>query len=317
MNANSSTGAAGVASATSLLYLLHARSPMHMGTGAALDGIDLPHSREVSTTLPNAPGSGVKGVLRDELREPLGPEKHLRLFGSDRDAVDNRDQGALIFSDALLLCLPVASYAGGFAWVTSPMCLRRLVREGTACGLPFPATPLPTPAGEIASCTTDSPLAAGGKVYLHDIRLDVMNGPRTHADEVAKRLASMLFADDEEGRRDFERRLLVVDEPVLAYLGVAAMDVRTRIALDDDTKTVRDGHLWTEENLPPDAVLWGSIAADTVQDRENQRFPAAESLNDLYAACGAGRRMQIGGKATVGRGIVQMHLKRGGQGATS
>lgn len=304
----------------SLFFLIHAQSPVHMGTGASMGGIDLPHSREAASDLPNAPGSGVKGVLRDVLRKSFGPagdKTHTRLFGSDwGSGSGNRDQGALMFSDAVLVCLPVASYAGGFAWITSPMCLRRMALEMSACGLPALGA-IPEPAREDdCGCAEASPLLVSGKAYLHDIRLDAAPGLAPGTRAIGERLARMLYQADGEYadalRETFAKRLMVVDESVLSYLGHAAMDVRTRITMNDDVKTVRDGGLWVEESLPPESVLWGSIAADPIADREDARVhPPSESIQAFKDACGQGRRLQIGGKATVGRGVVRLQLHGG------
>lgn len=294
-----------------IFYLLHARSPVHMGTGAALGGIDLPHAREASTKLPIAPGSAIKGVLRDVLKADLDkhdPSAHERLFGSDWVASTNRDQGALMFSDALLACLAVPSYAGGWAWVTSPMCLRRLERELVVCGLGGLGEPVPDLAVDAAAAAAGSGLTVGGWVYLHDFRVRAEPSHQATADAVSARLASLLYDEQSDWRDIFRRQFLVVSDPVLDHLAQVAMDVRTRIALDDDSKTVRDGALWTEESLPPESVLWGSVGADPIQGRGKQRHSAASSLKALGQACGGQRRLQIGGKATVGRGVVALRL---------
>jgi CRISPR-associated protein Cmr4 len=277
-----------------------------MGTGAAIGAIDLPHSREASTGLPNAPGSGIKGVLRDALKPKCA--NHTRLFGAEHDNPTNRDQGALLFSDALLLCLPVPSYSGGFAWVSSPAALRRYERERRACGLS--ALPgIPSVTDGRAACAA-SPLLAAGKLYLHDVALEHDNGSSAAAVQIARAIAQALYGNEAKEDNEFlTARFAIVDDKVLGYLANVAMDVRTRIAIKDDTKTVRKGGLWTEENLPSETVLWGSIAADTICYGENDTLQASEALKEFTQACGGTRlRLQLGGNATVGRGIVQFVL---------
>jgi CRISPR-associated protein Cmr4 len=290
---------------TSLIYFIHALSPLHMGTGAATGGIDLPHSREASTGLPNAPGSGIKGVLRDELKSNCN--HHTRLFGAEHDNQTNRDQGALLFSDALLLCLPVPSYSGGFAWVSSPAAVRRYERERRACGLS--ALPgIPSVTDGRAACAA-SPLLAAGKLYLHDVALEHDNGNSAGAAQIAGDIAQALYGTDaQQDIKSFAERFVIVDDKVLGYLASVAMDHRTRIAIKDDTKTVRKGGLWTEENLPSETVLWGSIAADTLTDSNGNQLDGSAALKEFKNACGTRRRLQLGGKATVGRGIVQFVL---------
>ena len=112
-----------------LVYFLHALSPVHMGTGASTGGIDLPLAREVVSMWPYVPGSGMKGVIRNGGKTP----DDLWLYGPAWDKPDSRPQGALMFSDVRLLCLPVRSYSGGWAWVTSVQALAAYRREAIAC----------------------------------------------------------------------------------------------------------------------------------------------------------------------------------------
>jgi CRISPR-associated protein Cmr4 len=50
-------------------FLIHALSPLHAGTGHSAGVIDLPIARMAATDIPFAPGSGIKGVLRDTLMQ--------------------------------------------------------------------------------------------------------------------------------------------------------------------------------------------------------------------------------------------------------
>jgi CRISPR-associated protein Cmr4 len=279
-----------------------------MGTGASTGAIDLPHSREASTGLPNAPGSGIKGVLRDELRYSKDLNgKHKRLFGAAWDDVTDRDQGALLFSDALLLCLPVPSYGGGFAWVTSPTVLSRHERESKACGLASLGG-LPKLADETAACAPASPLLVEQAIFLHDVKLTRDEQADAQAKSFAEGIANRVFASPDE-RQAFIERFLIVPDDVLDYLARVAMDIRTRISVEDSTKTVRRGGLWTEENLPSETLLWGSLAADTLTDSEQNQLNAKDAMEAFRKACGGRRRLQLGGKATVGRGLVILSLQ--------
>ena len=50
-----------------MCYYIHALTALHAGTGQGVGVVDLPIAREKSTGLPIVPGSGIKGVLREEL----------------------------------------------------------------------------------------------------------------------------------------------------------------------------------------------------------------------------------------------------------
>jgi CRISPR-associated protein Cmr4 len=94
MLANNNVGA--------ILYL-QALTPLHPGSGTALGTVDLPVQRERHTNWPVIPGSSVKGVLR----EASPKELRQRLFGTGDS--DGTSAGALSFTDARLLALPVRS----------------------------------------------------------------------------------------------------------------------------------------------------------------------------------------------------------------
>src|SRR5262245_623604 len=100
-------------------FLLHALSPLHAGVGHAADVIDLPIARMKATGIPFVPGSSIKGVLRDA-RQKLDPDKLFAIFGPPGDEAD-KHAGALVAGDARLLALPVRSFKGTFAWVSSPL----------------------------------------------------------------------------------------------------------------------------------------------------------------------------------------------------
>ena len=296
-------------STPSLVHFIHALSPMHLGTGASTGGIDLPLAREVGTGWPLIPGSGLKGVLRGALG-PSGPQRNW-LFGAEWDAVSDRDQGALMFSDLRLLCLPVRSYAGGWAWVTSPVALQAYAREAVWCqpddatlaALASALQAEPTSETCVAATPT-GPLQVGQWIFLHDIRL----GVAVAADQTAlvlrwaEHLAARIFGDAE--RNLFLQRFVLVSESVLAHLATVAMDVRTRVRLEQ-RKAVATSGPWVEESLPVESLLWGSVAADPIQKADNVQRSAREAIKAYSDAVGGERRLQIGGKATVGRGVAR------------
>jgi len=109
----------------------------------------LPIMREKITGWPLVPASSVKGVQADIFRSRQGRSKDegRRLpadfgqlaFGQPGD--DSGNAGAVVFTDARLVCLATRSYYGTFAYVTCPLALNRLRRDaGTAmsvfAGLP-------------------------------------------------------------------------------------------------------------------------------------------------------------------------------------
>lgn len=284
---------------SSAIFYIHALSPLHMGTGAATGTIDLPHAREAASDLPNVPGSGIKGVWRDQF--PRGTDETNRLFGSDW-AQGTRDQAALLFSDAWLLCMPVSSFVGDFAWVTSPMSLARFARERQYSQTDKPTPSLPHITADDALVTNDCILQHQGNVYLHEHRSQAK--PDAQAQAWAELIAKEVFADSADFQKAFIQRFVIVSESELVHLSHVAAHVPMRNALDDN-KTVRDGALWSEENMPAETLFWGTVAADTLQDRDNIIHSADESLAQFVSLTHKTDRLQLGGKASVGRGVCR------------
>lgn len=310
----------------SIPYLLHALSPLHAGTGQAADIIDLPIARMRSTGIPIVPGSSVKGVLRDARQndakgDAQAKQKVEAVFGPDsKHASDHA--GALKVNDARLLLLPVRSFKGTFAFVTSPLLLLLAARdlegapavpevgpmdaavgkkEGTVILHEVAAPPRAGqaqvgPVSRIQQAPAAQP-AKESRLFLEDLDLKV-----SESDKVEKwrsYLSGLLFKDTP---KLFDGRFAVVGDEVMSFLMETATQLDARIRLDEHTRTVADGQLWTEESLPPETVLVGRLEAD--RSRKKEMSMTEEQVLD--AALPTEAVLQFGGKASVGRGRCRM-----------
>ena len=282
----------------STTYHLHAISGLHVGTGQGIGVIDMPIARERASNLPLVPGSGIKGVLRDECRpENKKDPDYLALFGPE--AGDNASEfaGALAVSDARLLCLPIRSWKGTFAWVTCPMILRRYQRDSSN------DITIPEPQENQAVHTTGTVLKEGENIYLED--LDITSSPG--ADDWAKAIASRIFTTNEEWQDQLKQRFLIVHDDIFDFLSETATEIRARIRIEEKTRTVQQGALWYEEYLPAETILWGVLAVDDSRNKDSKK--TADDLLNLLPK--ADTRIQIGGNATIGAG--QVRWIRGGE----
>jgi CRISPR-associated protein Cmr4 len=265
-------------------FLLHALSPLHAGTGQAADVIDLPIARMKATGIPIVPGSSIKGVLRDACRQ-VDYERTEAVFGPSDDPAAHA--GALIVGDARLLALPVRSFRGTFAWVSSPLLLRLAKRDLVASELPVPHM-----TGRSAQVASENVCVYQKRLYLEDIDL-----PAESSADVktwAQRLAALAALEDDL----FTHRFVVVDDDTMTFLWETATQVDARVRLDDATRTVAQGALWLEESLPPETLLIGLLAADRSRRPETEMTPDAV----LDFALPKETILQFGGKATIGRG---------------
>src|SRR5690625_3403780 len=119
---------------------LYAISPVHMGSGQAIDVIDNPIQREKHTGHPSFAGSGIKGAVRHSFEaltshKPLSEEEKgsltdviNRLLGPDSNSGDGLHAGAVRCAYASLVARPVRSLSGGYVYATCPHALVRAQR---------------------------------------------------------------------------------------------------------------------------------------------------------------------------------------------
>lgn len=219
-------------------FLLHALSPIHAGTGHAVDVIDLPIARQRATGIPFVPGPSLKGVLRDAQRpaDATTADTWRAVYGPDTaNAKDHA--GALAVGDAVLLALPVRSFRGTFAWVTSPLLLE-LAQRDLGGALAIPAI-----VGAGARVGARSICVHDGVLLLEDLDL-----PATE-DEATTAWAAWLGALLYPGKDLVEKRLAIVDDETMTFLWETRTQLDARVSIDA-TGTVKDGALWLEESLP-------------------------------------------------------------------
>lgn len=289
------------------IYWLHTLSPTHVGTGRGVGYIDLPIHRDKVTGWPLIPGSAFKGVWADHFRATEDARRsNPRLglaFGLASDQETNASSaGALVPTDARLVCLPIRSFRGTFAWCTSPLALQLLRRDLVFAKMPD-LPPVPPPLDEnVVHRTVSTRLEDDGRIFLED--LDFEGRECATATAWAKEIAGSVFpGDDNTTWRDrFVERFAVVADPVFDFLTETGTEVSARVRIDDDLKTVQPGALWNEESLPAESILAGLVYCDRVYARDANGVTAAHLVRDFATDPLA---LQIGGKGTVGRGRVR------------
>lgn len=276
-------------------FLVHAITPLHAGTGHSADLIDLPIARMKATNIPYVPGSSIKGVLRS-LAAGLDSDLVSATFGPDTDHAGDH-AGALVVGDARLLAMPVRSMIGTFAWVSSPLLLQLAARD---LGEVRPLRPLPPfksterfarHAGHCC-CRHNS-----NKIFLEDLDLDAIKDDSLAA--WTQLLAERIYSDSPEL---FSERFVVVDDETMSFLLETATQVDARVRIDDKTHTVAKGALWLEESLPAESLLIGMLSAE--HSRSSKPYQDKEILNAALPP--DSRHIQLGGKASVGRGRCRL-----------
>ena len=282
------------------IMFVHTLSPLHAGTGQGIGVIDLPIAREKATAIPFLPGSSLKGVFRDACSEK---DLCTRIFGPDTMNAETH-AGAVHFTDARLLLLPVRSLRGVFAWITSPFLLRRLLRDAKDI------KNVSINAQAVSPADDETCLVSGGgsalvltnngsqQVIIEDLPLNAISSPEVSA--WAMWLGTALFPQDDDWQQLLNERLCVVTDDVLSFLLETATEVTARIRIQENQKTVERGALWYEEALPTETVLTGLVVAASDQAGVDEVFQTIKSLT--------GKVLQFGGNATIGRGLCKTSL---------
>ncbi len=293
---------------------LYTETPLHCGAESATGYVDLPIQRERHTGYPMIPGSSLKGVLRDELRQDgrLTADEVRYFFGADTDADEKSPfPGNAAFGDGLLVAFPIRSSGAPFHWVTCPFVLERIFRAIGA-----PAQEVKEPVEHTAWAQTE------GEVLLEELRLTKKALPSffaTGAGSIISRLLALLPGDDRGfayTREIFPDRLLIVRDEELKELVETGTEVLTRIKLNALGTTTdlekgehpeikgsdRQGNLFVEEVVPPEALFLCPLRAHTESKR----------LTDELAAL---HLFRVGGDETIGRGLTHLTWVPSGNGA--
>lgn len=284
------------------LLIWKAITPLHSGTGQSSSIVDLPIAREKATHFPIIPASSIKGVFRDgvglgENENEAEVAEANQLYGYANKKTGEKDDqgndifvsctGQITFTDARLLCLPVRSYKGTFAYVTCPLVIERLQSDLKALGLTHILPQCSNDPLEHQVYVTGETLEHNGQVLFEDIELTAQVHDQAQA--WGKTIAKWIGHEGSKPSLVIDR-IAIVSNDVFSYFSETATEVTAHIALEVESKTVKDGNLWYEETLPAESILASFLIGGKIDDLLDKRQ----------------RPLQIGGKSTVGKGLVSV-----------
>jgi CRISPR-associated protein Cmr4 len=286
------------------MYWVHAITPLHVGSGRGVGFIDLPIMREKVTSWPLVPGSAVKGVMREHfVRKNIDDKLINAAFGKGGDDMGNA--GSLVLSDARIVCLPVRSLYGTFAFAACPLVLERLKRDLDSAGHKSGPVELSFKDDKVI-VTSGSKVERNGNVLFEDLDFAIItdNG-ETNA--WAELLARLLFPNDATWQGIFKERFVILSDNCFSFLSETGTEINARIKIDQEKKIVQDGALWYEESLPSETILAGLAWCD--QDYSGKAVTQEMILKEFCPDRTI--NLQVGGKATVGKGRVRCIFTRG------
>lgn len=317
-------------------------TPLHAGSGSDLGDIDLPIQRESHTGFPKVEASSLKGALRMAYENQVGnidfsktlnlndnPIKLHRVFGYD-DAPYKTDQkdklkklfidkidfaGALNITDARILLFPVKSLKGIFAWVTCPRVLQKFKREvNEIAGINFSPNIPQVSEGDKAKVSNLEFLKTDeDKIQLeqYEFNAEFNEDAKEIADWLKKNIFNNIPFD--YWQKQIENALVVVSNEDFVDFVKFSTEVITRTRINNETGTVEDGALFTEEFLPSETVMY-SLSAFNNEFKENGL--KSMQVKDFFVK-NKPKHFQLGGNTTLGKGIVSLVMPnfkdKGGQ----
>lgn len=304
-----------MAEASALLFA-YCEMPLHAGTGRAVGTVDLPIQRERITGFPIVQASSVKGVLRDFTR-PNGTDaaRHRAIFGPERPEEASSHAGALQVTDLQVLLFPVRSLAGVFAWTTCSAALARLARFARLVGIEGPVDPTRFATlgqGQCAVANGSALLAQAGQqlgVVLEEYSFALAGELAGLVSALAEWLNSHALPQGPEyawWRQNLAKHLCVLADDDFRDFVLYGTEIEAHVRLQDETKTVEQGALWTTEVLPAETLLVGLLA--TTRSRYDKVEEDGRALLRWLIQKLDGQRVRLGGDETTGRGAVVLRV---------
>ncbi|MEJ5305704.1 MAG: type III-B CRISPR module RAMP protein Cmr4 [Ignavibacteria bacterium] len=321
-------------------------SSLHCGSGNDLGMVDLPIQREKHTSFPKVESSSLKGAIREAFEnkleqqkvefleiiskndsskigfENINDKKRLKLsfdysiqllFGYDEDNLDelikkefeedSEFSGALAFSDARILFFPVRSAKGIFAWITCPYVLNRYVEDLKLCYKDFR---LNIPSVDIGQCITyaNNKISINNtSVVLEEYRFNEQQN--LNIDPILSKFREM---------NELKERVVVLNDDDFRDFVNQFTEIITRTKIDNLTGTVAQGALFNEEYLPPETIMYFLVFSTPIFQKEekkkgifNQNGKKEEELVMEFFVKNLPEVMQLGGNATIGKGIIKIN----------
>lgn len=306
-------------------------TPLHAGTGSDLGIIDLPIQRERHTQYPKIEASGLKGALRvafeDKTIDTFKINEHkvkIQLsFGYDPDGKntekvkkeeDGQFAGALGFSDARILLFPVKSLKGTFAWVTCPNVINKFIKDMSICKIKPDFTYINNDENTVVNNPILTINTEKTEVVLEDSLLTVKENENTT--KIAEYFSKVIFPQTEEyiyWSELIKKNFIIISNDTFKDFVTLATEVITRTKINNETGTVKDGALFTEEYLPSETIMYTlSMFSPLFQNGSVFNNPYWQDEINEYAVRDFFRTslpevVQIGGNATLGKGLVKFN----------
>jgi len=281
----------------------YSETPVHMGTGQSVSYVDLPIQRERHTSFPVLWSSGIKGVIRDlASRKWPDKEKVELIFGPESEG--SEFASCMSITDAKILLYPVRSLRGVFAWITCPLVLRRLKDDITSVGLNKDLN-----ISEFLNVTDGEALVFGNDLIVKDKNEVVLEEFVFKAEEkelggLEEFLSSLL--PNNELTSKLKEHLVIVSDNVFKDFVNYAVEIRTRIRIDQAKGTVKDKALFSEELIPSESVFYSLVFIGEPFKKNGKLNSADDVFKEVKSMFEGNGLIQLGGDETTGKGYMRV-----------
>lgn len=287
------------------MILVYSITPIHVGAGRSAGIVDLPIQRD-ALGYPVIFSSSFKGALKaycagnniiDGRINCSAEEAKICCcaFGSEPIGSES-ETGVLTLTDLIPFAVPVPAEEDVYLYLTSPYLLRKIKDILEAEKNRFENENLRN-FYEMVTAILEGRLGEYKEIFISDRvkeveiksekALPLLKGLGTLASDIEKRL---VMKEDGDDRYLFDKATLKVS--------------RNRISLN--TKTVKEGALWTEEYLPEGTIFVGGYF---ISNRKNSYCTSVEKVTDeLKKKFSNGTfYLNLGGKESIGKGLVKIN----------
>jgi CRISPR-associated protein Cmr4 len=300
----------------SAVLTFYAETPIHMGSGQSVSYVDLPIQRERHTSFPVLWSSGIKGVIRDlasRVWNDNDKDKVETIFGPEDGGSDFAS--CISITDAKILLYPVRSVKGVFAWITCPFVLKRFKEDLNAVGINFKYNNqdiriLDVPDDKVFIASDNLKIQGQNSVALEEFVFEVDESQKTHVENLARFLNKIL--PDNPLAESLQNHLAIVSDNVFKDFVNYAVEIRTRIRIDQTKGTVKEGALFSEELIPSESVFY-SILFFKDSFKPDSNMDAQKVFSEINSLLSDNSILQLGGDETTGKGYVRVKVFNGGQ----
>ena len=285
------------------LFTLYAVTSVHPGSGSNLSYVDLPIQREKHTSFPVIPGSAMKGVIRNIAMRVWNDNSKVNTYFGSQDTGETASSVA--FTDAKILFYPVRSIRGIFAYVTCPYVLQRFSNEMKSIVNNVNNEDIFVINSKINDAIAEDEIIVshGSELVIDTDSNNKEAGLEEYIFKVKEQINDYLVLNNMKKHivsevSGIEKRIAVVSDTVFNDFVNYAIEIRTRIKIDQTKGTAETGALFVVELIPSESIFY-SIALF----KENENAAMQDEIKKLLH----NTMIQIGSDETIGNGIMKIN----------